>query len=140
MKKILFTVLLSFGFSDALNVQLLSFLPYDEDASDITGFAQDGREFAVMGLTNGSTFVDVTDPYNPFEVGYIPGSNSVWKCTIFETQFYSTCEHYCLENFSLQKFTTLFASIAAWYFSPPDPPKKRVHSYQVCLFFSVLKK
>ena len=71
MKKILFTVLLSFGFSDALNVQLLSFLSYDEAASDITGFAQDGREFAVMGLMNGATFVDVTDPFNPFEVGYI---------------------------------------------------------------------
>ena len=79
MKKILFTVLLSFGFSDALNVQLLSFLPYDEDASDITGFAQDGREFAVMGLVNGATFIDVTDPYNPFEVGRISGSNSIWR-------------------------------------------------------------
>jgi choice-of-anchor B domain-containing protein len=79
MKKILFTVLLSFGFPDALNVQLLSFLSYDEAASDITGFAQDGREFAVMGLANGATFVDVTDPFNPFEVGYIAGSNSIWR-------------------------------------------------------------
>ena len=79
MKNILLVILLSFGFSDALNVQLLSFLSYDEDTADITGFAQDGREFAVMGLTNGATFVDVTDPYNPFEVGYISGSNSIWR-------------------------------------------------------------
>lgn len=79
MKKVLLVILLSFGFSDGLNVQLLSYLPYDEDTSDITGFAQDGREFAVMGLANGATFVDVTDPYNPFEVGYIPGSNSIWR-------------------------------------------------------------
>ena len=79
MKDILLVILLSFGFSDALNVQLLSFLSYDEDTADITGFAQDGREFAVMGLTNGATFVDVTDPYNPFEVGYISGSNSIWR-------------------------------------------------------------
>ena len=79
MEKILFTVLLSFGFSDALNVQLLSFLPYEEDTADITGFAQDGREFAVMGLNNGATFIDVTDPFNPFEVGYISGSNSIWR-------------------------------------------------------------
>ncbi|MBC8311168.1 MAG: choice-of-anchor B family protein [Candidatus Marinimicrobia bacterium] len=79
MRNILFIVLCSFGFSDALNVQLLSFLPFDVDASDITGFAQDGREFAVMGLVNGATFVDVTDPYNPFEVGRISGSNSIWR-------------------------------------------------------------
>ena len=62
-----------------MNVELLGFLPYDQDASDITGFAQDNREFAVMGLLNGTTFIDVTDPYNPFEVGYIPGSNSIWR-------------------------------------------------------------
>jgi choice-of-anchor B domain-containing protein len=79
MKNILLVILFSFGFSDAMNVQLLSFLSYDEDSADITGFAQDGREFAVMGLTNGATFVDVTDPYNPYEVGYIPGSNSIWR-------------------------------------------------------------
>lgn len=66
-------------FAEGLNVQLLSFLPYDEEASDITGFAQDGREFAVMGLYDGATFVDVTDPYNPFEVGFIPGSGSIWR-------------------------------------------------------------
>lgn len=79
MKNILLVILFSLGFSDALNVQLLSFLPYDQDASDITGFAQDGREFAAMGLINGATFIDVTDPYNPFEVGYIPGSTSIWR-------------------------------------------------------------
>lgn len=79
MRKIIFIVFLSFGFSDALNVQLLSFLPYSENASDITGFAQDGREFAVMGLISGVTFVDITDPYNPFEVGYISGSSSTWR-------------------------------------------------------------
>ena len=79
MKRILLIILFSFGFSDAVNVQLLGFLPYDEDASDITGFAQDGREFAVMGLISGATFIDVTDPYNPFEVGRISGSNSIWR-------------------------------------------------------------
>ena len=79
MKRVLLITLISFGFSDALNVQLLSFLPFNEDASDITGFAQDGREFAVMGLISGATFIDVTDPYNPFEVGRISGSNSIWR-------------------------------------------------------------
>ncbi len=79
MKKIYFLLIFNVLLGDAMNVELLGFLPYDQDASDITGFAQDNREFAVMGLLNGTTFIDVTDPYNPFEVGYIPGSNSIWR-------------------------------------------------------------
>ena len=60
-------------------MQLLSFLPFEQNASDITGFAQDEREFAVMGLQNAASFIDVTDPYNPFEINRIPGSTSIWR-------------------------------------------------------------
>ena len=80
MKKILLiTYFLSILISESFNMDLLSYLSYDVGASDITGFEQDGREFAVMGLSNAATFVDVTDPYNPFEVGQIEGSNSIWR-------------------------------------------------------------
>jgi len=60
-------------------MQLLSFLPYEEECSDITGFYQDGREFAVIGLQNSASFVDITDPYNPFEIDRIEGSSSIWR-------------------------------------------------------------
>ena len=60
-------------------MQLLSHFPYDLESNDITGFAQDEREFAVIGLSNAASFVDITDPYNPFEVGRIDGSNSIWR-------------------------------------------------------------
>ena len=60
-------------------MQLLSHLPYEQECSDITGFYQDGREFAVIGLQNAASFVDVTDPYNPFEVGRIEGGTSIWR-------------------------------------------------------------
>ena len=40
----------------------MSFLPYEVESNDITGFAQDGREFAVIGLINAASFVDVTNP------------------------------------------------------------------------------
>jgi len=77
--KLFLLIFLSFALTESYNMQLLSFLPYEENCSDITGFYQDGREFAVVGLQNAASFVDVTDPYNPFEVGRIPGSNSIWR-------------------------------------------------------------
>jgi len=76
---LLIIFLLSLALPESYNMQLLSFLPYDENCSDITGFYQDGREFAVVGLQNAASFVDITDPYNPFEIGRIEGSNSIWR-------------------------------------------------------------
>ena len=64
---------------DSYNMQLLGYLPYNQSCSDITGFYQDGREFAVIGLQNATSFVDITDPYNPYEIDQINGSNSIWR-------------------------------------------------------------
>ena len=65
----------------SLNMDELSHIQYSQGGSDITGFAQDGREFAVMGLTgnDAAAFVDITDPYNPFEIGRISGTPSTWR-------------------------------------------------------------
>ncbi len=49
-------------------------------ANDVWGFVSKlGREYAVLGLRVGTGFVDVTDPYNPFVVGAISDSNSIWS-------------------------------------------------------------
>ena len=60
-------------------MQLLGYLSYEQQTSDITGFYQDGREFAVVGLQNTTSFVDVTNPSLSFEVGRIDGGNSIWR-------------------------------------------------------------
>ena len=71
---------ISLAFSDNCNVELASSLMFDQDLSDITGFYQDDREFAVVGLIDdAAVFVDITDPFNPFEVGRIGGSPSTWR-------------------------------------------------------------
>jgi len=56
-------------------------LAFDQGLSDLTGFAQDGREFAVVGLIDSvaAAFVDITDPENPFEVGRISGTPNIWR-------------------------------------------------------------
>ncbi len=57
------------------NVDLLGQLnPYPNTTySDIWGYAADGREYALMGVTGGTSIIDVTDPANPAEVDLIPG-------------------------------------------------------------------
>ena len=79
INKILLLLFLSFSFSQGYNMQMLSNLTFGQNTSDITGFYQDGREFAVVGLQNAAAFVDVTDPSNPFEVDRINGGNSIWR-------------------------------------------------------------
>ena len=80
MKKIIFILSLSCIFSqDAFNVQMLGFLGFGQQTSDITGFSQDGREIAVIGLQNATAIVDVTNPENPYEIDRIPGGTSIWR-------------------------------------------------------------
>ena len=57
------------------NVDLLGQLnPYPNTAyTDIWGYDADGREYALMGVTGGTSIIDVTDPANPVEVDFIPG-------------------------------------------------------------------
>jgi len=79
IKTIISIIFFSLIFSEGYNVQLLGSLSVGQESSDITGFYQDGREIAVMGLQNSTVFIDVTDSYNPFEIERISGSNSVWR-------------------------------------------------------------
>ena len=51
--------------------------------NDIWGWfdAQESREYALMGLQNGTAFVDVTDPENPVFLGRLPTQTtaSIWR-------------------------------------------------------------
>jgi choice-of-anchor B domain-containing protein len=39
----------------------------------------DGREYAVLGTTTGTSIVNVTNPSAPYEVAFIPGLTSQWR-------------------------------------------------------------
>jgi choice-of-anchor B domain-containing protein len=68
-------------------VDLRARLPISEmdgvGGNDIWGWvdALTGREYALMGLQNGTAFVDVTDPENPVFLGRLPTqtTSSVWR-------------------------------------------------------------
>lgn len=68
------------------NVDLLSFMPLADigggSGNDIWGWTGcGGREFALMGRTTGTAFVDITDPENPIYLGNLPThtSSSSWR-------------------------------------------------------------
>ena len=77
-------------------VDLLSRIPLDQfsseptSANDIWGYVDldDNREYALIGLRNGTAVVNISDPLNPVEVGVIPGPNTVWR-DIKVFQFYN---------------------------------------------------
>ena len=83
MKKysILFFAILSVSYVSAqLNMEYKSHVEYDEDLNDIWGYAApDDREYAIVGLREGVSIIDVTDTENPVIKGYAPGPSSTWR-------------------------------------------------------------
>lgn len=71
------------------NIDLLAFLPLSQigggNGNDIWGWTDSvtAKEYAIMGLTNGTAFVDISDPVNPVYLGHLPPhpgvSNSSWR-------------------------------------------------------------
>lgn len=69
-----------FGFSqNTLNTTQLGHLSYSQDLSDVRGALHNGREYALVGVKNGFSIVDVSDPASPTEVFFEPGPTSVWR-------------------------------------------------------------
>ncbi|MGH3647502.1 MAG: choice-of-anchor B family protein [Micromonosporaceae bacterium] len=70
------------------NVDLMSVLPLNKigggNGNDIWGWTDSTtkKEYALMGRTNGTAFVDVTDPANPVYLGNLPshgGRSAIWR-------------------------------------------------------------
>ena len=75
---------------DCSNIHLMSFVDVLDlndntfaELNDIWGWtdANSNREFALVGMTTGTAFVEVTDPVNPVILGKLPThtSNSLWR-------------------------------------------------------------
>ena len=75
------------GFYPCDNIDLLSFMPLSQigggNGNDIWGWTdpQTDKEYALMGRTSGTSFIDISDPYNPVYLGNLPtqSSNSTWR-------------------------------------------------------------
>lgn len=76
---LLFTFLTSIVWGQ-LNMSLRDQLEYDTDLNDIWGYeAPDGKEYAIVGLRNGVSIVDVSNPDDVNQVAFVPGESSTWR-------------------------------------------------------------
>ncbi len=74
-----FYSLLSFA---QLNMSLLAQLPLNGkgDGSDIWGYVDEmGNEYALVGMEDGVSVVDVTNATNPVEVFWVNGAQTMWR-------------------------------------------------------------
>ena len=86
---ITFTYLLFFDNVSAqidasLNIDSLSHIDYQQlhqaNLNDVWAYADgEGNEYAIVGTSKGTSIVDVTDPNNPVEVFWLPGTESIWR-------------------------------------------------------------
>jgi len=70
------------------NVDLMAFMPGSTigggSGNDVWGWTDpnDGTEYALMGLSSGTAFIDISNPSSPVYIGKLPGHNgssSTWR-------------------------------------------------------------
>jgi len=76
---------------NAQNITELGHLPYNESLSEVRGAMHNGREYALVGVNNGFSIVDLNDPANPAEVFFESGPSSIWR-----DPFYHNGHAYCV--------------------------------------------
>jgi len=89
------------------NVDLLSFLPISEIGggrgvrlNDIWGWTdeQTGKNYALVGRNEGTSFVDVTDPLNPVYVGNLPLTSTAQPSTWRDIKIYKNHAYVVADN------------------------------------------
>ena len=83
--KIQFLSVLSLLFSmtlsgqSSLNLNYLSNYSYSNELNDVWGYATETGEYALVGVYNGISVVDITLPTSPNEIGFFTGPSSTWR-------------------------------------------------------------
>ena len=80
-----------------MNVSLQAWMPLNQiddaaNGNDCWGYvAPSGREYGIMCTSNGTNFIEITDPANPDLIAHIAGPVSLWRdCkTRFRNREYS---------------------------------------------------
>ena len=90
-KKVIFSLILFFSLNNLvaqtnpLNVQQLAHISNSaflvpSELNDIWGWVDSvGNEYAIVGMNDGTSIIDLSDPLNPQEVLFVPGMNSIWR-------------------------------------------------------------
>lgn len=66
---------------DSLDVSKLGQLSYTQTINDVWGWVDtaNAKEYALVGVQNGLSVVDVTNPNNPVQTNFFAGASSTWR-------------------------------------------------------------
>ena len=90
-KKVIFSFFLFFSLNILvaqtipLNIQQFAHIPKSgfmvpSELNDIWGWVDSaGNEYAIVGMNDGTSIIDLSDPLSPQEVLFVPGMNSIWR-------------------------------------------------------------
>ncbi len=99
MKKLFIFTCLIFSLTafsqSSSNISLVGSLDYaGTEGNDVWGYVDStGREYALVGLQNGFSVVDLSDPANPTESFFISGTQSIWRdIKVWEHYAYVTAD------------------------------------------------
>ncbi len=70
---------ISLSAQSSLNLSYLSNYSYSNNLNDVWGYATESGEYALVGVYNGVSVVDITNPTSPVELGFFEGPNSIWR-------------------------------------------------------------
>ena len=85
MKKLLILIIIIFSISvfsqSSSNISLIGFLDYPgTEGNDVWGYVDStGNEYALVGMQNGFSVVNLSNPQNPVESFFISGAQSTWR-------------------------------------------------------------
>ncbi len=87
---------------DAVGVELLSRVAVQDfpsgsvEANDVWGYTSPrGRKYAIIGLTDGTGFVDITHPRTPIIIADIPDAHSIWSdMAVYRDYAYNVNENF----------------------------------------------
>ena len=85
MKKLFIIITLNFSLSvfsqSSSNISLVGSLDYlGTEGNDVWGYVDStGTEYALVGMQNGFSVVNLSFPSNPTESFFIPGAQSIWR-------------------------------------------------------------
>jgi choice-of-anchor B domain-containing protein len=73
---------------------------------------EDGNEYAIMGLKNGTAFIDISDPINPVYLGKLPShtGESIWRdIKVFQNHAFivSEASNHGMQVFDLTRLRTV---------------------------------
>lgn len=77
---LVFASLAATAAAQGVNCTLLGTHNLHAPYANVWGYvAPNGKEYALLGATTGTVVVDVSNPANPIERGFIPGATSTWR-------------------------------------------------------------